>query len=141
DVAAETTAPPAEEVGSWRVLVRSFAALFTGEVAARAFGLLGVLVLARRLGPSDFGIVSFALSLVGWFGLVVDSGTELISVRDIARAPDRFRELADRVLGVRILSSAAAGGVFVAAVEVLAKSARVRDTVVLFAVVFPALAL
>jgi O-antigen/teichoic acid export membrane protein len=110
-------------------------------VAARAFGLLGVLVLARRLGPSDFGIVSFALSLVGWFGLAVDSGTELLNVRDIAREPHRFRELADRVLGLRLVLSIAAGGVFVAAIELFAQSSRVRDTVVLFAVVLPALAL
>src|ERR671931_2573058 len=141
EVAVETTAPPAEEIGSWRVLVRSFATLFSGEVAARAFGLLGVLMLARRLGPSDFGIVSFALSLVGWFELVVDSGTELLSVRDIAREPHRYRELADRVLGLRLVLSVAAGGVFVAAVEVFAQSCRVRHTVVLFAVVLPALAL
>jgi O-antigen/teichoic acid export membrane protein len=100
-----------------------------------------VLVLARRLGPSDFGIVSFALSLVGWFGLVVDSGTELLNVRDIAREPHRFRELAERVLGLRLAISILSAGLFVAAVEVLARSTRVRDAVVLFAVVLPALAL
>ena len=100
-----------------------------------------MLLLARRLGPSDFGIVSFALSLVGWFGLVVDSGTELLSVRDIAREPHRYRELADRVLGLRLVLSILVGGIFVAAVEVFAHSGRVRDTVVLFAVVLPALAL
>ena len=100
-----------------------------------------MLLLARRLGPSDFGIVSFALSLVGWFGLVVDSGTELLSVRDIAREPHRYRELADRVLGLRLVLSILVGGIFVAAVEAFAHSGRVRDTVVLFAVVLPALAL
>ena len=141
EVAVETTAPPPEEIGSWRILVRSFATLFSGELAARAFGLVGILVLARRLGPSDFGIVSFALSLVGWFGLVVDSGTELLSVRDIAREPHRFRELAGRVLGLRLAISLAAGAVFVAFVEAFAQSSRVRDTVVLFALVLPALAL
>ena len=141
EVAVETTAPPAEEIGSWRILVRSFATLFSGEVAARAFGLLGILLLARRLGPSDFGIVSFALSLVGWFGLVVDSGTELLSLRDIAREPHRFRELASRILGLRLAISLVAGGVFVGAVEAFARSSRIRDTVVLFAIVLPALAL
>src|SRR5205085_2349489 len=140
-VAAESTAPPPEEVGSWRVLVRSFAALASGEVAGRAFGLVGVLVLARRLGPSDFGIVTFALSLVGWCGLGVDSGTGLLNVRDIAREPHRFRELAERVLGLRLTISILSAGLFVVAVETLGRSTRVRDAVVLFAVVLPALAL
>src|SRR5205807_8480094 len=113
--------------------VRSFATLMSGETAARLFGLLGVLVLARRLGPSDFGIISFALSLIGWFALVVDSGTELLNVRDIAREPHRFREIAERVLGLRLAISIVASGLFVLGVELLANSSRVRDTVVLFA--------
>ena len=103
-------------------------------MAARLFGLLGVLVLARRLGPSDFGIVSFALSLVGWFGLAVDSGTELISVRDIAREPHRFRELADRVLGLRLVLSVVAGGAFVGAVEAFTSSGRLCRSVASHAV-------
>jgi O-antigen/teichoic acid export membrane protein len=137
----ETPAPAAEELsGSWRLLIRSFATLTVGEAVARAFGLVGVLLLARRLGPADFGIVSFALALVGWFGLVVDSGTELLSVRDIARSPARFRQIAERVLGLRLAISLGSAGVFAAAVELLANSNRVRDAVVLFAFVLPAVA-
>ena len=141
EVAAESAAPAPEELGSWRILVRSFATLMSGETAARLFGLLGVLVLARRLGPSDFGIISFALSLIGWFALVVDSGTELLNVRDIAREPHRFREIAERVLGLRLAISIVASGLFVLGVELLANSSRVRDTVVLFAIVLPATAI
>jgi O-antigen/teichoic acid export membrane protein len=139
--ALETPAPAAEELsGSWRLLVRSFATLTVGEAVARAFGLIGVLLLARRLGPADFGIVSFALALVGWFGLVVDSGTELLSIRDIARNPARFRQIAERVLGLRLAISIGSAGAFAAAVELLARSSRVRDAVVLFAFVLPAVA-
>jgi O-antigen/teichoic acid export membrane protein len=141
DVVAESTAPAPEELGSWRLLLRSFTTLMSGETAARIFGLVTVLVLARRLGPSDFGIVSFALTLVAWFGLVVDSGTELLNVRDIAREPHRFRELAERVLGLRLAISVVAVGVFVLGVEVFARSPRVRDTVILFAIVLPATAI
>src|SRR5205814_4016111 len=59
----------------------------------------------------------------------------------IAGEPHRFRELADRVLGLRLVLSIAAAGVFVGAVELFARSGRVRDTVALFALVLPALAL
>ena len=40
EVAAESAAPAPEELGSWRILVRSFATLMSGETAARLFGLL-----------------------------------------------------------------------------------------------------
>ena len=134
------TAPPLEEIGTWRVVLRSFATLLTGEAAARLLGLVAILVLARRLGPHDYGIVAFAIALVGWFGIVVDSGTETLTVRDIARDPSRFRHIAERVLGLRLAISVVATGAFVAGVELFAHG-RVRDTVVLFAVALPAIAL
>ena len=141
EVAAETTAPPPEEVGSWRVLLRSFATLALGEGGARVFGLVGVLILARRLGPTNFGVISFGLSLVGWFALVSDSGTELLNVRNIAREPYRFREITERVLGLRLAISVIAAGVFAVVVQVFARSNHVRDVVVLFAFMLPVTAL
>jgi O-antigen/teichoic acid export membrane protein len=143
EVATETEAatPPLEELPGWRVLVRSFSTLAAGEVLARLAGLAAVLLLARRLGPAGFGVVTLGLTLVGWFGLVADSGTELLNVREVARRPDEFRDIASRVLGLRLTLSIAAAGVFALGVELLARSDAVRSTVVLFALALPGLAL
>ena len=123
------------------MIARRFAALFAGEGVARAVGFVLVLVLARRLGPDGFGVITLGLTLVAWFSFVVDSGTELLNVRDIARAPDRFRQIAASVLGLRLALSAVAAVVFVVGVEVFARSAYTRDAVVLFAFLLPAIAL
>lgn len=143
EVATETEAstPPLEEVRGWRVLVRSFSTLAAGEAAARLVGLAAVLLLARRLGPAGFGVITLGLTMVGWFGLVVDSGTELLNVREVARRPDEFREIASRVLGLRLTLSIAAAGVFALGVELFARSDAVRSTVVLFALALPGMAL
>jgi O-antigen/teichoic acid export membrane protein len=143
EVATETEAatPPLEEVRSWRILVRSFSTLTAGEAVARLAGLAAVVLLARRLGPAGFGIITLGLTLVGWFGLVVDSGTELLTVRDVARTPERFREIASAVLGLRLAVSVLAAGVFVLGVELFTRSDLVRSTVVLFALALPAVAL
>ena len=125
----------------WRMLARRSAALFAGEGAARVVGFVIVLVLARRLGPSGFGVVTLGLTLVAWFAFVVDSGTELLNVRNVARQPARFREIAEQMLGLRLAISFAAAIVFVVGVEVVARSAFTRDTVVLFALLLPAIAL
>src|SRR5436309_14712319 len=124
EVSTETEAatPPLEEVAGWRVLLRSFSTLAAGETIARLVGLATVLLLARRLGAAGFGIVTLGLTLVGWFGLAVDSGTELLNVRDVARRPNEFREIASRVLGLRLTISLAAAGVFALGVELLARS-------------------
>ena len=125
----------------WRLVLRRSAALLSGETAARVVGFFVVLVLARRLGPSGFGIVTLGLALVGWFALIVDSGTEQLNVREVARYPSRFREIGDRMLGLRLTLSLVAMGMFVAGVEIFAKSTFTRDTVLLFALMLPAIAL
>src|SRR6188474_1636763 len=76
----------------WRMLLRRTAALLAGETAARAIGFAVVVLLARRLGPSGFGVVTLGLTLVTFFAYIVDSGTELLNVREVARTPSRFRE-------------------------------------------------
>jgi O-antigen/teichoic acid export membrane protein len=143
EVATETEAatPPLEELPGWRILVRSFSTLAVGEALARLAGLAAVVLLARRLGPAGFGVITLGLTLVGWFGLVVDSGTELLTVRDVARAPERFRQIASAVLGLRLAMSVAAAAVFVIGVQLFARSDSVRSTVTLFALALPAVAL
>ena len=126
---------------SWRLIVRRSAALLAGEGVARIIGFLVVLLLARRLGPDGFGVLVLGLTLVAWFTFVVDSGTELMNVRDIARRPDQFRQIAEQVLGLRLALSVLAVAVFVAGVELFARSDFTRDTVVLFALLLPAIAL
>jgi O-antigen/teichoic acid export membrane protein len=143
EVSTETQAatPPLEEVGSWRVLVRSFSTLAVGEALARVAGLAAVLLLARRLGPAGFGLITLGLTLIGWFGLVVDSGTELLNVREVARRPDQFRQIASSMLGLRLTLSLLAAGLFVVGIETLGRSAAVKSVVVLFALALPGLAL
>jgi O-antigen/teichoic acid export membrane protein len=126
---------------SWGRVVRQFVALAGGEGVARLFGLVATLILARRLEPSGFGLVTLGMTLVGWFGVVVDSGTETLNVRDIARAPERFREIADRVLGLRIALAIATGGVYAIGVALFAKSGATRSVLLPFALVMPAVAL
>ena len=87
-----------------------------------------VLLLARRLGPFGFGVITLGATLVGWFSLVVDSGTEILNVREVARRPDRFRHIAEHVLGLRLAMSLAATAPFVGGVAIFARSAVTRET-------------
>jgi O-antigen/teichoic acid export membrane protein len=133
-----------QQVGAayaWRMVLRRFAALVAGEGAARLVGFVVVLLLARRLGPTGFGIVTLGLTLVGWFTYITDSGTEILNVREIARRPQRFRQIAEQVLGLRLALSALAVVLYVAGVMVFARSDLTRSTLVLFALVLPATAL
>jgi O-antigen/teichoic acid export membrane protein len=122
-------------------VLRSFLTLATGEWVARLIGIAIQVWLARKLTPGPYGVITFGIALIGWFGLVVDSGTEQLNVREISRRPDRFRELADTVLGLRIALSIACGAVLAVVTYEFSRSAGAREVLPRFALVLPALAI
>ncbi len=122
-------------------VLRSFLTLAAGEWTARLIGVAIQVWLARKLTPGPYGLIAFGVALIGWFGLVVDSGTEQLNIREISRHPDRFRELADRVLGLRIALSLVAGVVLAAAAYEFSNSPSSRHVLPRFALVLPALAI
>src|SRR5262249_28772233 len=64
-------------------VLRSFLTLAAGEWVARLIGIAIQIWLARQLTPGPYGVITFGIALIGWFGLVVDSGTEQLNVREI----------------------------------------------------------
>lgn len=134
-----STPPPGTK--PWMAVLRSFFALAVGEGAGRLFGLFAVILLARRLGADNFGLVTVGLAAVSWFAIVVDSGTEVLTVRDVSRNPTRFRELADRVIGLRLAVCSVALVLYVIGVFALSRSTFDRDVLLRFSLVLPAIAL
>jgi O-antigen/teichoic acid export membrane protein len=98
-------------------------------------------VMARRLGPGAFGVAVVGTTLVNWFRLVVDSGTEVVAVRDTSRDPGSFRSTAERLLGLRIALSLPAAGLLVIAALLLTDVPGDQTALLLFAVVLPMIGL
>lgn len=121
--------------------MQGFAWLAAGELVARALGFVATIVMARQLMPDAFGVVALGLTLVTWFRLAVDSGTEVLSMRDIARRPETFRRTAGLVIGLRLTLSVVAAALFLGAAALLAPTAGDRTTLMLFALCLPMIAL
>jgi PST family polysaccharide transporter len=121
--------------------MKSFGWLVLGEGFARLFGFVAVVVMARRLDPDGFGLVTLGATLVIWFGIVVDSGTEVLNVRDIAREPERFKEIAEPVLGLRLSLSAGAAVLLGIAAFFASSVASDRIVLGLFALWLPMIAI
>jgi O-antigen/teichoic acid export membrane protein len=140
DVSEETVL---EEPGlaSWRTLLRSFSTLALGEMLARLAGLLALILLARRLHPYGFGLIILGTTLLNWFAIVADSGTEVITTRNVSRQPDRFRSIVDDVLGLRLALSVIAAALFVAVVLITTGGGPRTSILLPFALALPALAL
>ncbi|PWU25433.1 MAG: hypothetical protein C5B48_01365 [Candidatus Rokuibacteriota bacterium] len=141
ELADDAPPSPPDSRAVWRRMVQSFVALGTGEAVARLLGFAATVVMARRLGPSGYGVVTVGLTLVAWFAIVVNAGTETLNVRDIARSPERFRELVDRVLGLRITLAVISATIFALGALALAPSPLTRAVYVRFALVLLPIAL
>jgi O-antigen/teichoic acid export membrane protein len=80
----EPVEPLLEPLHGWRGLVRRFGVLAVGEGVAQLCGFVAVIIMARKLDPHGFGLVTLGTTLVMWFALFADSGTEVLNIRDIS---------------------------------------------------------
>ncbi|MBI5727244.1 MAG: flippase, partial [Ignavibacteriales bacterium] len=64
--------------------------------------------MIRYLGPAEFGLLSYAISLVGLFTALATLGLESIVVRELVKTPERRDELLGSVFSMRLASGAVA---------------------------------
>jgi O-antigen/teichoic acid export membrane protein len=77
--------------------------VLAGGVAVGLGGLLqlgAVVMVARSVSVSDFGIYSFILAFAVFFQLLADSGLSNILMRELAKQPDRLAEILGAALSL-----------------------------------------
>lgn len=84
-------------------LTRSFFGLAAGEAVARILSFVAMLVVARRLGPSMYGVIGVASGILLYLNQVADGGIELAGVPAVARQKEELDDLVSATLSVRIL--------------------------------------
>lgn len=63
------------------------------------------ILLARYLGPSDYGLFNYVLSFTGLFTILSSLGLENILIRELVQNPDRTNELLGTSFRLRIIGS------------------------------------
>ncbi len=127
---------PSTQASSASALLQGVAALAGGELLARVAGFIATAVLARRLGPAGFGIIGFALALCSYPILAVNSGMNDIATREVARAPERARQIYAGVATVRVMLAMGATGLLAVVAWFLPKPGVVQVVVLLYGLSF-----
>ena len=60
-------------------------------------------VVARKVGPENYGAYAFALTVARYIALPAGIGVALLAMRDIARAPDQLRRIVGEALAIQIV--------------------------------------
>jgi len=83
-------------------LIHNILSLGSSEILARLIAFVGTAYIARLLGPTGFGIVGFALAVVGYLSIGVAQGFEQVGVREIVRQPRGALAMAVNVAAVKV---------------------------------------
>ena len=85
-----------------------------GKVVTLASGLFVGIVIARYLGPEQYGLMNYVISYVFLFQTFAIFGLDAIEVREEARAKEPYQKIIGTAFGIKVLS----GIVFIALVIV-----------------------
>jgi O-antigen/teichoic acid export membrane protein len=68
-----------------RRIAKNTGMLVAGQFAGQMFSFIYVTCMARYLGPSNFGIIAFALAFTAIFSVFADFGLQQLMIRELAR--------------------------------------------------------
>ncbi|MGZ0656452.1 flippase [Coraliomargarita sp. W4R53] len=93
--------------------------LFTEKFIKITVGLVVSVLLARHLGPEDFGLFSYALSITAIFAVISKLGTDTVVVREIAQNRQRASEYLTAAFVLRMIGAVASIAFIFGLVQVL----------------------
>ncbi|MCI0329532.1 MAG: flippase [candidate division Zixibacteria bacterium] len=81
-----TTTQKAASTGLTRKILENSVALFTSQLLAKVFRVLANFLLARFLGPENFGVWALVLAFIELFRFLPNFGLDLTLVRNMSRS-------------------------------------------------------
>jgi O-antigen/teichoic acid export membrane protein len=79
--------------------------LLISQIITSIFGFFWIILLARYLGVSDFGIMNFAISFTGIMSIFIDLGISTYTTRDLARYPKLTQKYVGNSIPLKIILS------------------------------------
>lgn len=96
---SETAAGDApQQAGGLRSVVRGFLALSVATAIGQLIGFAVLVLVARRAGPEALGAYTFAFSFAAYFEIPIDFGVTMYAIREVARRPERVKEIVGEVV-------------------------------------------
>lgn len=130
--ATALSAQPPFGPGIISILRNSFY-LFSGQGIQFGVRFFYAIILARALGPQDYGLFTYGMSLYLAVLPLTRLGIEQVMIREIGRDKIRGRQMLGFALPIRRVSACLVTGVFAVAVILLESNAETRSLLLWFA--------
>lgn len=109
-------------VSIWRGLRGDVSWQLSERAIRIGLGFLLSVIIARSLGPSGFGIYSYAVAIVAIFAFLGQAGLDALLLRELMRLPNRSAQSLSEGLTLRLLGAVLAGLASVATALLFASS-------------------
>lgn len=96
------------EHGGFRKYFKNTGWMFLGQIFSMGASFIATIIIARRLGPENYGQLSYAVSFISIFSIFASLGIESILYRDLIKYPEKKKEYLGTAFIIRILSGAMA---------------------------------
>ncbi|OGU74906.1 MAG: hypothetical protein A2V93_04345 [Ignavibacteria bacterium RBG_16_34_14] len=93
------------EKNKLKLIIKNFGWLFGDRILRLGVGVLTTIWIARYLGPSDFGLLNYAIAFVAIISALSTLGLDQIAVRNIVLAPQNKNETIGTAFFLRISGS------------------------------------
>jgi len=108
--------------------------VFFAKIITMGISFLATIYIARSLGPTNYGQLSYTISFVGLFSFLASLGIDQILYRDLIRYPEKRNEYMGSAVGLRLISSIIT--VFVCIISAILLSPKDVSLVLIFIVSF-----
>jgi len=79
--------------------------VLVGKFSTMAISFIATLYIARNLGPTNFGELSYAISFTGLFSFIAAFGIDSVLYRELIKYPDLREKLMGTALSIKLCSS------------------------------------
>jgi O-antigen/teichoic acid export membrane protein len=101
-------------MGDAETITRNTGFLFAGEIVSRALSMLFFVILARKIGVSDFGMYSFAFAVASIFLIFADMGLATLLVKEVAKNKATAQEYLSSAFSLKLFVTLALAIIVVA---------------------------
>jgi len=100
-------------------IAKNTGVLFVANVGGHVLSFFYVMYTGRYLGPSNFGILTFALAFTGIFSVLTDFGLQPLTVREVARDKSLASKYIANISGMKIILVTITFGLIVLTINLL----------------------
>jgi len=84
-------------------LIKNFLSLMVGNIISKLLTFLGFVIIARNLGPENFGKINFAQAISTYFLIFTHLGLTTFGTREIANNRDKSAIYVNEIISLRLI--------------------------------------